>query len=162
MKKLGLIALVITALASCHSKSSNNPNDGTDFIDSLATIISNTIADNSVYTYEGILPAADAQGIRYTLTLTSEEGAYVGSYDLKLTYLKEGGDQDKTFEEQGQFVAKKGLENDKDAKVYHLVPDSGDNDIYLWLKNDSTLTLLDQDMNKIDSQFNYDLILVKR
>ncbi|MCD8167113.1 MAG: copper resistance protein NlpE [Bacteroides sp.] len=161
MKKIVLMTITAALLMACGGSKEKKHTGDTDFVDSLASIISTAIADSHTRVYEGTLPGADVEGIRYRLALTNVDQDYLGSYRLDLTYIGADNGKDKTFSEDGQFVAKKGLADNEDAIVYHLVPDRGDDDLYLLVKNDSTLTLLGEDMSIPDSQFNYDLVIIR-
>ncbi len=162
MKKIVWITVTAALLMACGGSKEKKTTGETGFVDSLSSIVRRVIADSETRIYEGILPGADTEGIRYQLALTYVDQDYIGSYQLNRVYMGAEDGKDKTFSEDGQFSAKRGIPANEDAVVYHLIPDRGENDLYLLVKNDSTLTLLDNDMGIPESQFNYDLILVRQ
>lgn len=120
-----------------------------------------SVSEDSVkYIYEGILPAADAAGIRYTLTISAPQNSGDGTFVLQQAYLGTG-EKDTIFTITGRRYTHRGDANDIDATVWQLKSDNG-NEIFNFLyENDSTLILLNEDFEKSDSELNYSLRLVK-
>lgn len=122
--------------------------------------------------YIGVLPAADVEGVRYTLTL-DYDNARRGDYDLYQTYLAvdtlaPGGYKNLTsFKSEGDFTVESKDVNGTTVKYLRLVPDAkesaGDTTIlYMLIPNDSTLTLVGADLQPSTSLgLNYDLKLQK-
>jgi len=108
--------------------------------------------DDKVYT--GVIPAADAEGIRYTLKLDySDDHNYTtGDYDLLETYIvgdsaSASGVRDAaSFRSEGDFTVER-----KDGRSYiKLMQDVKDSSagsnagpIYFLVDSDSTLTMVD-------------------
>ena len=55
-----------------------------------------SLGDWQERTYEGVLPAADTPGIRYTLTVRNREYSGDGTFVLAMTYLEAGNGKDET------------------------------------------------------------------
>lgn len=109
--------------------------------------------------YEGILPAADCPGIRYSLTVRSAKHSGDGRFTLELTYLEAEDGKDVTYTIEGDRLTQRGTPDDNDAVVWQLVPDDASNGRYNLLCEDGgeRLTLLDADFRRIDSDLNYTL-----
>lgn len=100
--------------------------------------------------YTGVLPAADTDGVRYTLTLDYDDDANDGDYKLVETYMQAdttavtGYSDVKTFTSEGDFkVIKKGdktyiklIKDQKDSQA-----GSVDTPIYFVVDSDSTITM---------------------
>ncbi|MDE7153645.1 MAG: copper resistance protein NlpE [Muribaculaceae bacterium] len=116
--------------------------------------------------YTGILPAADCDGVRYTLTLDYDDDGNDGDYKLIETYLKAdtavvtGYSDIKSFVSEGDFrVERKG-----DKTYLKLVKDrddsqigSVDTPIYFVVDTDSTITMTDSNLQVATSGLNYTL-----
>lgn len=109
--------------------------------------------------YEGILPAADCPGIRYSLTVRSGEHSGDGRFTLEMTYLEAEDGKDVTYTIEGDRFTQRGTPDDNDAVVWQLVPDDASEGRYNLLCEDGgeRLTLLDADFRRIDSELNYTL-----
>lgn len=109
--------------------------------------------------YEGILPAADCPGIRYSLTVRSAEHSGDGRFTLEMTYLEAEDGKDVTFTIEGDRFTQRGTPDDNDAVVWQLVPDDASEGRYNLLCEDGgeRLTMLDADFRRIDSELNYTL-----
>ena len=129
-----LLTLAMTACGNCGDTACGNDR-GHDGIDKV---------------YTGVIPAADCDGIRYTLTLDYDHDDNDGDYRLVETYLR--GDSTAmigyrdiaTFYSEGDFRVKKQgektyLELVKDAKDSSA--GSIDTPIYFVVDSDSTITL---------------------
>lgn len=119
--------------------------------------------------YTGILPAADAAGILYSLELDYDDdhNYTTGDYDLTETYLLSdsvaaGGKKDgSVFKTEGDFSVM-----EKDAQKYiklmpeakHSTPNADNSVRYFLVSSDSTLTLVGSDLKPAeDSGLNYTL-----
>lgn len=105
--------------------------------------------------YTGVIPAADCDGIRYTLTLDYDDDAKDGDYKLVETYIQAdstsaiGYSDVKTFASEGDFTV-----NKKGDKTYlKLVKDQKDSQagsaetpIYFVIDSDSTITMTNADL----------------
>ena len=108
--------------------------------------------------YEGILPAADCPGIRYTLTLRHREHSGDGTFQLQMTYLEAEDGKDVTFSYTGRRLTLRGIPSDADATVWQLLVDGKEKEVFNFLcEDDQMLTLLNKDFEKNDSQLNYSL-----
>lgn len=110
---------------------------------------------DKVEVYTGILPAADAEGFRYTLQLQFDDDDKDGDYKLIESVIETdstavGGYKDvKSFVSEGDFYIKQ-----KDGKTYYeLKKDQKDSQLgsldtpaYFLVDSDSTITLLNNDM----------------
>ena len=123
--------------------------------------------------YTGVLPAADCDGIRYTLKLDydDDDNNMKGDYDLTETYLTAdstavAGTKDKeSFVSEGDFSV-----IEKEGKKYlKLVKDAKDSNpqaidlLYFEVTSDSTLLMVNNDLTApVDSvALNYTLKLAK-
>lgn len=145
---LGAVATLIS-LASCSTSSKSKCSDE----DSCA------VAEK---VYSGVIPAADAAGIRYTVTLTNDSTSEGGSYNLVETFLKSDGVNDSTeVKTTGVFA----VEN-KDGKTYlKLTPAAADSTaqaLYFFVASDSTIVLVNSDLQEsANPELNYTLNLNK-
>ena len=110
-----------------------------------------SLGDWQERTYEGVLPAADTPGIRYTLTVRNREYSGDGTFVLAMTYLEAENGKDETVTYTG----------DKDAVVWQLVADDGTVFNFLVSKEGTSLTLLNDKFEKPQSGLNYTLRLVQ-
>ena len=122
--------------------------------------------------YTGVLPSADTDGIRYTLSLEyDDDNPNKGDYDLIETYLVgdstavTGYSDDKSFKSEGDFSVMK-----KDGKSYlKLVLDVKDSAVgssegptYFLVESDSTIVLVNSDLEVSQAPgLNYTLKLSK-
>lgn len=151
MKKIVLmagVALAVLGLSSCDSKTCNA--DGC--ADSSAVTAQEKNVD-AVYT--GVIPAADCDGVRYTLLLDYDKKDKDGDYTLIETYIKAdtaatlGYVDVNSFVSEGDFTMEQ-----KDGKSYlKLVKDakdsskgSADTPLYFVIDNDSAITLANQNL----------------
>jgi len=115
--------------------------------------------NNSVIVYEGILPCADCEGIKTTLTLFQNNLKKQYTYRLQEEYL--GQSNGKIFETTGKWNALKGTQQDPKAIVYQLAvqnDDPEDSDVINYLiVNKNTIKMIDEEMNEYESKLNYTL-----
>lgn len=159
MKKtfcMAAAALAVLAMTSC-GNCNNKCNKG-EKIDDL--------------TYTGILPAADAEGIRYSLKLDydDDKNNMEGDYDLVETYLLSdslavaGVRDGASYKSEGDFtVVEQG-----GKKYLKLVKDQEDSNtnaasnLYFEVSSDSTLTMVNSELQPAaNSDLNYTIKLVK-
>lgn len=123
-------------------------------------------------TYTGVLPAADCDGIRYTVKLDYDHDKknMEGDYNLVETYLEadttstNGVRDNISFRSEGDFTVME--QNGK--KYLKLVKDNKDSNpqatdmLYFLIENDSTLTMVNSDLQVAPTDsLNYSLRLVK-
>lgn len=157
MKKVMMIAAIAAALVSCQSKG-NQHNNTMD--EGVMTVASNDSSE--VIVYEGILPAADGPGIRYVLSVDSIGPDGESGYTLVTTYLDaEGAGKNVSFTSKGKrrVIPKETSNGQKTA--YKLTPNDGDTPVYFVAVNDTTLRLVDENLQEAASDLNYDIILVR-
>ncbi len=160
MKKVffGFAAALLALTACCGNKTC-----GTD---------GNCKDDDKDLVYTGILPAADTDGVRYTLTLDYDKDTK-GDYDLNQTYvaldsLAPGGYKNlNSFKSEGDFYVENKTVDGQNVKYLRLVPEAKDSNgdtttLYMLVTNDSTLTLVGADLKVPENKdLNYDLKLQK-
>lgn len=109
--------------------------------------------------YQGLLPAADCEGIRYKLTLWNQQHSGDGVYDLDMTYLGVKDGQDTTFYSYGHWVTLKG-KTGNESLIYQLHADTPDDNMNFLFRGDS-LILLGENMQPAVSKLNYTLRRMK-
>ena len=145
MKKsifMGAAALALFSLASCNSGCKTDTCDKSK-------------CDGKDVVYTGVIPAADCDGVRYTLSLDYDNNDNDGDYRLVETYLKSdsvaalGYKDVATFASEGDFTVTK-----QDGKTYlKLVKDKEDSSakavdtLYFLVDSDSTLTLVNDQLS---------------
>ncbi|WP_373735971.1 copper resistance protein NlpE N-terminal domain-containing protein, partial [Bacteroides heparinolyticus] len=81
-----------------------------------------------------------------------------GTYTLETTYLEaEGAGKDKSFTSKGK---KQDVNNEKKTAI-KLIPDDSDTPIYFVIVNDSTLRLVNEELQEAAGELNYDIVLVR-
>lgn len=146
MKKIVLFIAAIGLLAACQQKGKPCAGNGD-------CCQAETVAEVNE-TYTGTLPAADGPGIDYELTLTAAAGGADTVYALNMTYIDaEGPGKHKTVKSEGR------LQNvgTPTRKAYKLLPQDGEESMYFSVVNDSTLRLVDENLQEAGSGLNYDL-----
>lgn len=127
--------------------------------------------------YTGVLPAADAGGIRYTLKLDydDDKNFMEGDYDLLETYIvgdsvsatgyKDAG----SFRSEGDFTVMKGDGANSGKTYIKLVQDPGESSkgsdsgpLYFLVESDSTLVMVNAELQESTIPgLNYTLKIVK-
>ncbi len=173
MKKKSVLPLFFAGIffVSCsgHTSKQQNKNpepiktekqatDAINLKDSLK--IRDGLGDIVEQRYEGILPAASGPGIKYDLAICSQENSGDGVFLLKMTYLEAENGKDETFTTTGKRLTIKGSAMNDNDTVYELVPSDGSGSSYFLVQGDS-LTLLNSELKKAESDLNYTIVLVK-
>ena len=106
--------------------------------------------------FAGTIPCADCEGIEMKLTLYQDPATLASAgYTLEQTYI---GRTDSTFNEQGEWDYLRGNDEDPNATIYGLNLDKPKEDQTYFLKvGDDKVTMLDPEMNPIQSNLNYTL-----
>lgn len=157
MKKTFYIAASVLAMISMAACSGNN----------RTTVNANPAGDEQVYT--GVLPAADCEGIRYTVALDYDHDDNDGDYKMVETYLaadttSASGVKDlASYKSEGDFTVVT-----KDGKKYlKLVKDNKDSNadalsnVNFLVESDSTIVMVNADLEQSVTGLNYTLKLVK-
>lgn len=141
MKKFVFMLVVAVLAVACQSTAS----DSGKAVSNTETVVATT--------YKGTLPAADCSGIEYELTLNAE--SLVDIFSLNMTYL-EGGENgaDESFNVRGRISHI----NRNGKKVLRLQPVDGGSAMYFMQINDSTLRLVNEELEENTSGLNYDLL----
>lgn len=159
MKKVFILAAIAAMIASCGSKG----NQSAEMIaesesDSLFAVNDSTLGDLQTYTYEGILPGADVDGINYQLSLQEIGEDSLGTYNLTTTYIGANKQQNQVFTDSGTVVTIIGIPNDSTAVIYQLVSAApGHEKTNFLAEGDSALTMVGKDFKKAISKLNYTL-----
>lgn len=164
MKKMMAMAASAVALVMFGACSGNNNTKNSD------GQAANPGDEKVVYT--GVLPGADVDQIRYTLTLDyDDDNTSKGDYDLVETYqqadsIAAGGMKDvKNVRSEGDFT----VMNKDNNKYLQLTPDVKDSDasadgsvMYFLVENDSTIVMVNSDLQKSETPgMNYTLTRTK-
>lgn len=159
MKKIVLmagVALATLGFASCDSNKTAKTADDA----------ANAPKEDVVDVYSGVLPAADCDGVRYTLTLEYDTDDNDGDYKLVEAYLQAdstavGGFKDlKSYASEGDFTVTK-----KDGKTYlKLVKDAKDSqaeaadNLYFVVDSENAITMTNSDYEvSANPDMNYTL-----
>lgn len=147
MKYLAVAVLGVLALSACNG-SSKSDTTASDVVDSIKEAV--TPSDSKTDVYTGVLPAADAAGVDYTLTLKYDTDTS-GTYDLVQVYQNTDKTTDKT---DGTFACER-----KDNKNYLKLTDSKDTTYvqYYLVDSDTSITLVGADLQPAASDLNYTL-----
>lgn len=106
---------------------------------------------NCSATYKGLLPAADGPGTEYILNLNTCKNLF----SLKTTYLEAGNNgEEQTYTTNGKIKQKE--------NVIELIPDNNEPPIHFIIVNDSTLRMVDDELQEASSGLNYDIIKIKK
>jgi len=125
--------------------------------------------------YSGILPAADTDGIRYTLKVDYDDDSNLtkGDYDLVEEYLEANGTNSyrsiKRVKSEGDFTVMTKTVNGKTVKYLRLVPDAGDSDaeagtepMYFRVDSNGSITMVNSDLKaSTNPGLNYTLTVKK-
>ena len=146
MKYFAVAALGVLALSACNG-SSKSDMTAADAVDSITEIVT---PETETVIYAGVLPAADAPGVDYTLTLTYS-GDNDGSYNLVQAYRNDAKTTDSS---NGSFTAQ-----NNNGKNYLKLTDGIDSTFvqYYLIDSDSTVTLVGADLQPATSGLNYTL-----
>lgn len=159
MKKLILFLPALAIMASCVGNGNSGARPAPDGA-------GNVNAPDREEIYTGIMPAADADGIRYMLRLEfdGDHNFTKGDYDLYETYLtsdttSSGNAVDgKTFRSEGDFIVETGFPGNPNGRYLKLVPDDKNGQsLYFIVDSDSTITLTDSSLKPAESTLNYTL-----
>ena len=144
---LAAVAALVLAMGAC---------SGTQ---TPSTAITQDRSSDKVYT--GVLPAADVDGIRYTVLLDFDDDNTGGDYEMVETYFvndSTGVNDVASFATEGDFTVGTGAQGQKYLKF------SGDGvgEMYFLAETDSTITLVDASLTPTTTPgMNYTLKAAK-
>lgn len=157
MKKLYfLYAVAFAAMASC---SGNGQKADT------TTVTPATDTETRQEVYTGVLPAADTEGIEYTLSLEydSDENGEGGDYTMRQVYISETDPA--TFDSKGDFKVMTGTPQSQQQRYLRLISDSENGSpvdtTYFIVTSDTIVTMVGSDLTPSVTGLNYDLKLKK-
>lgn len=78
--------------------------------------------------YNGIMPAAETEGIYYDLTLWSPAFSESGIFELDMTLLNIENGKDIIYRLYGKWHVYRTRENENEMTVYHLIPENSNKD----------------------------------
>ena len=153
MKKVFMLATLVAALASCHSKQQNNVAE----IDVIAT--DSAGVEDITEVYYGTLPAADGPGIDYILTLNEEIVGKDTLFTLDMIYLDaEGPGKNMAFKTKGKQQKVHKVVNKHPKKAVKLSPNTGEPPIYFLVVNDTTLRMVNDSLMEMTTDTSYDIV----
>lgn len=117
-----------------------------------ATPTEEAVAADTLY-YEGTVPAADGPGIRYEIALAQDSTLTVR---IAETYLEANDGKDTTFFYEGKAEEVEAPTLGEGAKGLKLVVNAGET-FNFWVKNDSTITLVNAEWQANGTEANWDL-----
>ncbi len=110
------------------------------------------VSRNLVATYEGVLPAASAEGIQYTISFHDDN-----TFHLHRVYLGRPESLDNSYEDKGAYESVTGLQDDPEALRYVIHPKDEFNRTGFLVEDENTLRMLDRQQRIIDTEPNYAL-----
>ena len=152
MKYVFIVSIALTAgLIACNTKS-NNDAIKTQEIEKVESLtVEPTDTHMKKVRYEGILPAADCEGIKTEVAFWKEASDNVGTYDLSQKYL---GTKENPFYSSGDF---KVISDDATgATYYQLNPGKPDSIMNFKYMGDSII-MVGSDFKLAPSGLNYTL-----
>ena len=145
MKKFFVFSGIMAVLLSCQSKTAKN-----------VSVDNEPAQCEHTQVYKGLLPAADCSGIEYTLGIDTMND----SYQLTTVYIDaEGTGKNLSFTSEGKrSMIHRG--EGEDARVfYKLTPCGKDTaSVYFMVVNDSTLRLVNTDLQEPTNKTLYDIV----
>ena len=153
MKKVFMLAALVAAPASCHSKQKPNVAE----IDVIAT--DSAGIEDITEIYRGTLPAADGPGIDYILTLNEEINGTDTIFTLDMIYLEaKGPGKNIAFNTKGKQHKIHKMVNNQPKKAVKLTPDTGESPMYFLVVNDTTLRMVNDSLMEITTDATYDIV----
>ena len=147
MKKIVFTVLAAAALMACQSN--NKQNQMADESEAIEIVGADSTGMMDIFAYEGVVPSESGKGdsIDYMVIITQQIDTVNGVYQLTQTYVTADGKAGQQMKSKGKKLFQRGTPQNKAAKVYKLVPDSGSNQtVNLWVETDTTVVLLDDQM----------------
>ena len=153
MKKILMILAATALLASCNNNKNGNAtppaNDSTAVADSSGADTTAAATDSLVY--EGMVPAADCEGIRYRVAMDAAKK----NFSMKEDYMETEKKVKETFYETGKIAP-----YEKAGKKALKFTTTGNDSYYFLAVDGNTLRLVNEDLEE-GVAGNYDLKLAK-
>ena len=153
MKKILMILAATALLASCNNNKNGNAtspaNDSTAVADSSGADTTAAATDSLVY--EGMVPAADCEGIRYRIAMDAAKK----NFSMKEDYMETEKKVKDTFYETGKIAP-----YEKAGKKALKFTTTGNDSYYFLAVDGNTLRLVNEDLEE-GVAGNYDLKLAK-
>ncbi len=145
-----LYAAGLVALASCSSNTQKSA-EATDATEETVEAVTNEVV------YSGVLPAADTEGVEYTVNFVyNPESETDGTFTMTQVYMSETDPA--TFDSKGSFSVKTGTPQSADQQYFVLAAEGTPADTtYFVVTNDNTITLVGRDLTPSVTDLNYDL-----
>ena len=115
--------------------------------------------------YTGLLPAADSEGIEYTLRLEydHDDDFNEGDFKMRQVYIDQTGST--VYDSKGDFEVLTGTPDNASQRYLRLVSEPAKgapaDTTYFLVTSDSVLTMVGPDLKRSASGLNYDLKLKK-
>lgn len=109
----------------------------------------------TAFTYEGVIPAADSNGIRYTVTMTPSS-ADDGTFVMEQTPVEKSA---RSFSSKGIYEEFTDTVTTPGRKYYRLISAVGSDTTYLVVTSDKTVILTDASLMPAPSGLDYTLTL---
>ncbi len=106
--------------------------------------------------FTGVLPCADCEGIRTSLTL-NVDSKNMAPRTFELTEVYQGKSE-MPMVRTGNWLLLKGTKKDPEAVIYELTPDDTSEAVYYLKINEKVVQLLDKNQAEIKSKLNYSLV----
>lgn len=147
MKRTVMMLAACAMLAACQQQNKTAANQGGNEA---------PVADSLHFV--GKLPAADGPGIRYDLRIANDSTA---GFTMTETYLEAENGKDQTTIYTGKAETVTQTVDGKEVKAYKF--ELGDNTpaTYFKIVNDSTLRMVNDELEEAASELNYDLKLLR-
>lgn len=155
-----MMATMAAALISCQQKEKKA--DYSPAVEEEVVVTVTEKSPASYMVYKGTLPAADGPGARYELTLNGAGTNNEDGYSLIITYLEAKAGKNVSYTSRGkkEVMQQKG-DGKEERNAYKLIPDNGESPLYFLVVNDTTLRLVNENLQEAASGLNYDLIKVR-
>lgn len=156
MKKLLLILAASAAIVACKNGNANQSANNEAVNDSLPT--DTTSADSLVY--EGVTPAADAEGIKYNLAFVKDS---TNGFRLTESYMQNDSVTESTENYKGKYAVVTKKDKDGKEKTYYQFPTGKQDKLTFLALNDSTLRMVNSNFEEAVATegMSYDLKLKK-
>lgn len=124
-----------------------------------------TPSDKEDVTYTGVLPAADADGIRYTVTFDYDsDNENAGEYDMtQVTIVTDSVAGSQIDANKAETKGRFSIEQATGKKYYKLTPDATETAAYFFvIDSDSTITMVNAELEQsVNPELNYTLTVAK-